>query len=1301
MNILDKNKIMITAIKDPFDPYNSRIIEYREWEEKNVFNYMKEIYPLIPEDCDVVVSINGKIIKDVHNIFPDKGDNLVFCLVLGDDVLRTVAFIAVAIVSIYLPPVWGLTGIYAATASVVMATAGALIINAVLPPQMPSLGGTGSFESTSPTYSWGALDNPSEEGFPWPVIYGTVRIFPYLIGKYIDDASEIPVQQSIYNGGGMLAIIYSALVPLTLKSKQYLNLLFCIADHSVNTIDSIEINENDFDQYEGVSSVKRYGSNTQTVIPNFNDTIQGIVVGDKLSTSWSASYTTPRNDTQEIIVGVNLPNGLFYVNDDGGMSNTTISISIQFRPTSGGSWVTWIPNDITAGQKTAITKKYKIQNLSPNEYEVQVRLTGALLSGLRYSNDAYFDFLQSKIYDDFTYPGVSLLSIKALATDQLSGEMPRISTLVTRSTVPVWTGTQWTNKAATNPAWACYDMLVNQNYGGGVAPGRMLYQEFSNWADFCTTNGYVCNMYFDVFSSFPEALAKISTIGRGRVVQRGTQFGVVVDKADSPVQLFGVGNIIENTFRESYLSLKDRANVVEISYFDATKSYSRQTFEIRSDTFDADTDIEEKKIAIVLYACTSKTIALKYAKFLLNCNKYFVRNISFEVGVDAIASQVGDVVWVSHDVPQWGYSGRVLSASSNTIQIDREVTLSPGTTYHILVRHSDDDALEEVAIESVTVETTTNLLRLSSVWSQIPIADDVYTFGIINRVAKEFRINSITRSQEMTRRIEALEYRSEVYSDSITIPDYEQEYDLPSVSYLRATEPYNNSTNLSYISLTWMGVGVHRIWMKDDLNTAWSLLSMQAGKNSYAILGQELNVGTKYYFAVSATTNPEEGEQVSITYRGWVDRPIIWPIRGLQIQGQGNSTTWQDRDVKLEWNLSTSAFVSVAGGDLLGAGTFPPLTDFGGYRIAILNPNLVVRRDFFQFENSYTYLYDQNVADGNGTPSANLIIKVWARDKYGNESEQPAVLTISNPAPSAVSGLSATPYMGAVLFSWKANTESDFAYYEYRIKVETDDWSAWTHCNSTEKFRALTEAEKTTYGVEARIHIEVRAYDTFGSVSSSQITSTIPDSLNIDEADIANFAITASKIFTKIPILEGDVWISNSPAQGYVAWNAHTLYYNGTAYSIVAGNTDQKYIYWDSLNSNYTHSNTNPTLADNEFIIATNIDGYYDLAWNAIANQVIGSAYIQDLAVSNAKISSLSAEKINAGYINADRIEAASIAATKLNVSTLSSITANIGTVTAGIAKSSDNKFTIDFNNKWLKVWDASNVLRVHLGYIA
>ena len=70
-------------------------------------------------------------------------------------------------------------------------------------------------------------------------------------------------------------------------------------------------------------------------------------------------------------------------------------------------------------------------------------------------------------------------------------------------------------------------------------------------------------------------------------------------------------------------------------------------------------------------------------------------------------------------------------------------------------------------------------------------------------------------------------------------------------------------------------------------------------------------------------------------------------------------------------------------------------------------------------------------------------------------------------------------------------------------------------------------------------------------------------------------------------------------------------------------------------------------------------------------------------------------------YINGGDIYTNTIVADAINTSTLSAITANLGTVTAGIAKSSDGKLTIDFNNKWLKVWDVSNVLRVHLGYIA
>jgi len=58
------------------------------------------------------------------------------------------------------------------------------------------------------------------------------------------------------------------------------------------------------------------------------------------------------------------------------------------------------------------------------------------------------------------------------------------------------------------------------------------------------------------------------------------------------------------------------------------------------------------------------------------------------------------------------------------------------------------------------------------------------------------------------------------------------------------------------------------------------------------------------------------------------------------------------------------------------------------------------------------------------------------------------------------------------------------------------------------------------------------------------------------------------------------------------------------------------------------------------------------------------------------------------------------ILARHLEVDSLSAVTANLGTVTAGVAKSADDKFKIDFNERTLKVYDESGQLRVQLGYI-
>lgn len=61
--------------------------------------------------------------------------------------------------------------------------------------------------------------------------------------------------------------------------------------------------------------------------------------------------------------------------------------------------------------------------------------------------------------------------------------------------------------------------------------------------------------------------------------------------------------------------------------------------------------------------------------------------------------------------------------------------------------------------------------------------------------------------------------------------------------------------------------------------------------------------------------------------------------------------------------------------------------------------------------------------------------------------------------------------------------------------------------------------------------------------------------------------------------------------------------------------------------------------------------------------------------------------------------ETGKILAQQIDVATLSAITADIGTVTAGTIKSTDDKFKILLSDKRIEVYDASNNLRVQLGY--
>jgi len=280
-----------------------------------------------------------------------------------------------------------------------------------------------------------------------------------------------------------------------------------------------------------------------------------------------------------------------------------------------------------------------------------------------------------------------------------------------------------------------------------------------------------------------------------------------------------------------------------------------------------------------------------------------------------------------------------------------------------------------------------------------------------------------------------------------------------------------------------------------------------------------------------------------------------------------------------------------------------------------------------------------NQEDGNDTPAITLVIKVWAQDIFNQLSSNANQITITNAVPSDVVGLTAAAFMRAVSFNWTQNTELDFSHYEYRLKIEAEAWTGWIATFNNRLTRYLSQDEVDTYD-RAYLYIEVRAVDTFGSKSGVQLANAQTVRLEVTNTDLADFAITATKLFTNVIVLTGDIW-SNGLGGGSldVGWNTHSLIYNGVTYSIQAGQTDSKYIYWEYGKTVYSFSVDNPVLGDRDFLIAVNIDGFHDLAWNAIANQVIGSAYIEKASIVNAHIDTIDVSKIvavNLAALSAD-----------------------------------------------------------------
>ena len=799
------NKIQLLSCNDPFNRSKRILQQIEHCSIMTVEGYLKNS-PIYDSEELFIVHIDGRRIEKVEyeTMVVPKGSYISIMPAIhsgggggGKSVVSLLAGLALAYVSFGVGGLasgkaWGAAAASWTTAGTIAAAAtmfvGGMLINRLTPaPKIDKM----SDQQQTQTYSWGKLQPLQGQGNSVGITYGSVRAAPQILAQYVSVQGD----------------------------KQFLNILLCAGEGPLDLVEDIKINENPIANFKDVEVEIRLGTNDQSPISYFGDTYADLSLGYNLDSvgTWRTQRLNT-NTTQGLEIQIEMPAGLCHINDSGKNQNGWVRIDAEYKLAEEVEWQPWLSNlQITDNKTTPLRRVFRKDNLPIGQYEVRVQCSAK--SGTSVTKDVNsisWSQVSSVMYDDFQRPNKALVGIRALATDQLSGGMPSITYEQKRMTVWVYNpdSGEYEQKAADNPAWACYDLIhycrrilnihtrqwVYKVYG--AKKEKMVYADFERWAERCDKMDLKVDLYVETKGQLYSKLHDLSIVGRGMIIQRGTKFGCICDMPSDPVMLFNMGNIIDGSFSESFIELSERANEIELTFPNREKNWEKDIIQVYGEDWDDDAVIKNPT-AVSIDGISRWKQAYRQAVYMLKGSQYNIRTVSFEADIDAIACQVGDVILVQHDLPIWGFGGRLLGGNRNSLKLDREVRLLADVDYEIMVKDSLTDTIATIKIESIAADITTDTISLSEPLDFDPAPyDDTYTFGEIDKSAKPFRLINISRSSEQTRTLSALEYIPEIYDENYDFPEIDYSANENEIRNLVAADSFDEDGTY-YTNISW------------------------------------------------------------------------------------------------------------------------------------------------------------------------------------------------------------------------------------------------------------------------------------------------------------------------------------------------------------------------------------------------------------------------------------------------------------------------------------------------------------------
>ena len=684
---------------------------------------------------------------------------------------------------------------------------------------VPKTSGLGNGrETSSPTYNLNAQSNEARLLEAMPRVYGTMRTFPDLAAQ----------PYSEYRG-----------------NQQYLYQLFCVSLGRLR-IDKILVDETDLTSFDDAEIQIVNPGEAVTLFPD-NVIVVAAVNNIELLAPNHPDYTPPiaftiSSDVDINYIGIDIsnPRGVGQVNDQGNTISYSVQIAIEYRNLDGGQWQFAQQPTIRNATQTAQVSSYKFK-VPLGKYEVRVyRLTG--IGTNRVFDQCNWMSLRGYAPSVHTFGNCTLIAVAMRATNALNSNTARKFSVISTSYLQKWNPVDgWgAEEPCDNIAWAAADVIRNVDYGRGLATSRINIENLYRLDQIWESRGDKFHGVFDTTSQLWEALKVILMCGRATPMYYAGIIDFIRDEPQSVVTAkFSPATMVKGSFNLTYqFHDHETPDHVVIEYIDPV---SYKPSEVTCAFPDS---LKRNPSRVTIKGCKNRDQAYKLGMSMIASNRDRRKTIEFSTLKPGLIPGYNSLVRIMHDVPQWGYGGRVLSFNRNTGQVrtTEPVPFEPTGDYKVAFRKrngSEDGPYAIIA--DTTLDLNSNefgfiLLGTNSEKNSIYISNGVkedythYTAGPseqrgILALVQKCRPDSQGRVQ-----ISCINYAESVYTaESGIVPPLPPESNLPGLN----DRPIIDSVDVVYT----ITVGVQNIVATITRNAIYYEFQAKIGNNDWQALG--------------------------------------------------------------------------------------------------------------------------------------------------------------------------------------------------------------------------------------------------------------------------------------------------------------------------------------------------------------------------------------------------------------------------------------------------------------------------------